>query len=101
MGAEVFMASAFGKDINEAFRNAVSNAQHESGHGGYSGTIAEKARFVFIDYDKERQEGESKRDFIYRLIEQDDERISDKWGPAGCIVGKTDGHFIFFGWASS
>ncbi len=34
------------------------------------------------------------------LINEDDSRIADKWGPAGCIsLDKNE--YLFFGWASS
>lgn len=44
MGADVFMNVIVGKfkDANEAFNQAVKDAQYEHGHGGYTGTIAEK-----------------------------------------------------------
>ena len=39
------------------------------------------------------------------LIDEGDERVDDKWGPAGCIelprVGDGEKTFLFFGWASS
>ena len=47
-GGTTFMTAGTGKTIQEAFGNAVSEAAHESGHGGYSGTIAEKSDFVLL-----------------------------------------------------
>ena len=96
MGAESFVTYTHGDTAKEAFRVAVSEAQRDHGHSGYSGTIAEKNEFVMIDLPA----GENPRDFAYALIDNDDSRISDKWGPAGCIdLG--EGKYLFFGWASS
>jgi len=46
MGACDFFTTAKGRTAEEAFRNAVSNAQYQCGHGGYTGTIAEKDSFT-------------------------------------------------------
>lgn len=48
MGATEFTHVAFGKTAEEAFSEAIANAQWESGHGGYTGTIAEKGSFVLF-----------------------------------------------------
>lgn len=48
MGADEFSAVAAGRDAAEAFRAAVDNARFMHGHGGYSGTIAEKHDFVHV-----------------------------------------------------
>lgn len=48
MGADTFTTRATGKTAGEAFRFAVEDARHEHGHGGYSGTLAEKHEFVLI-----------------------------------------------------
>lgn len=45
MGAAQFSTFATGKTPEAAFSAAVSSAQYEHGHGGYSGTIAEKHVF--------------------------------------------------------
>ncbi len=96
MGAEVFTVDSTGDNVLEAFRGAVEDAEYESGHGGYSGTIAEKEDFVLIDL----PEGQDPHKFADELIHANDPRIDNKWGPAGAI--KTgDGEWLFFGWASS
>lgn len=46
MGACDFAAAAHGKTAREAFARAVERAQWEHGHGGYTGTVAEKHDFV-------------------------------------------------------
>lgn len=48
MGAQFDSKIAVGKTPAEAFRSAVDSARWEHGHGGYSGTIAEKHEFVSV-----------------------------------------------------
>lgn len=48
MGANTFQTYGFGKDSREAFVAAVKDAQWEYGHGGYTGTIAEKATYSLV-----------------------------------------------------
>ncbi len=96
MGAEEFTTVVRGATAEEAFRSAVEDAQYEHGHGGHSGTIAEKRSFVVITVPKD----EDPRTFAERLLAEDDKRVCDKWGPAGCVqLG--EGKWLFFGWASS
>ena len=95
MGAADFYTYGRGATPKEAFKNAREEALWESGHGGYSGTIAEKRAFVMIDLPHNSEA----MAYAELLIEQADSRIDDKWGPAGCIKVK-DGVYLFFGWAS-
>ncbi len=97
MGAQVFSTTAKGKTAKEAFQAAREHAQWESGHGGYSGTIAEKHEFVLIPL----PEGKKPSAYADELIQAGDPRIDDKWGPAGCIELKKGEEYLFFGWASS
>lgn len=46
MGACEFEDIGFGRTAQEAFADAVRQARYEYGHGGYTGTIAEKSSFV-------------------------------------------------------
>jgi hypothetical protein len=46
MGASEYMNIGKGRTAQEAFDRLVTSAQWEHGHGGYSGTIAEKQSFV-------------------------------------------------------
>lgn len=96
MGAQQFVTKAKGKTAKDAFNQAVSDAQYEYGHGGYTGTIAEKHDFVMITVPSDEKPDE----YAWKLIEAYDSRIDDKWGPAGCI-DCGDGTFLFFGSASS
>lgn len=101
MGADTFICHVRGDTARAAFTDAVQDACYEHGHGGYTGTIAEKTGFVTI----ELPEGADPYTEADRLIDDDDERIADKWGPAGCFdlgehpspLGKR--HYLFFGWA--
>lgn len=100
MGADTFMITVSGKTAEAAFASALAAARYMNGHGGYTGTIAEKQSFVMIDVPR----GEDARAYARKLIDDADVRIDDKWGPAGCIklgAGKDDSQFLFFGWASS
>lgn len=45
MGAYDFQTTEYGSDAAKAFTSAVDHALYESGHGGYTGTIAEKHEF--------------------------------------------------------
>lgn len=96
MGAEQFTQMGEGATAQEAFKRVYDEACYEYGHRGYSGTMAEKGSFVEIDL----PEGKSANDYAWELMDADDERIDDKWGPAGCLKIK-DGEYLFFGWASS
>jgi hypothetical protein len=91
-----FECVAKGKTPKEAFKVAKEEAQYLYGHGGYTGTIAEKDGFVMI----EGFDGSSDpTQFIDNAIETNP-NIQDKWGPAGCVE-VVDGLYAFFGWASS
>jgi len=96
MGANSFYTTSQGRTAKEAFTNAVEDARYEYGHGGYTGTIAEKDRFVMIECPK----GAIPEEYAHELIDKEDYRIDDKWGPAGCISLGNE-QFLFFGWASS
>jgi hypothetical protein len=95
MGACTFITVGKGKTAESAFRKAVKEAKYLNGHGGYTGTIAEKDSFKIIGLPP----GVNAGDHARNLLENEDPRINDKWGPAGCIaLGR--GEFLFFGWAS-
>ena len=115
MGAVTFETLAFGKTAEEAFSKAVEDARHTHGHGGYTGTIAEKDTFEVIP--EREHKGRQKRTVARELIEEGDKRIQSKRGPAGAIncsgtteakryrerkglKGKHGDVWLFFGWAS-
>jgi len=103
MGAEVFTVYQEGENPDDAFWAAVDQSLYDYGHAGYTGKIAEKDEFTIV-----RSQPMSRQDanaVANQMIQDDDGRISDKWGPAGAIPvagenGKTAG-WLFFGWASS
>lgn len=115
MGAVPFETLAFGKTADEAFSNAVKDAKHMHGHGGYTGTIAEKTSFTVIP--ESEHTGRQKRTVARELIEEGDNRIQRKRGPAGAIncsgtktakryreqhglKGTHGDVWLFFGWAA-
>lgn len=105
MGAATFVNVTEGKDANQAFAKARDAAAWENGHGGYTGTIAEKREFVMIDPAKDGADTTdwsqvNYEEYAYSLVNEGDPRVDDKWGPAGCIQ-LSDREFLFFGWASS
>ena len=97
MGADSFMTRAVGKTAQKAFAAAKEQAYFDHGHAGYTGTIAEKNSFTLIATVGTEKEAQK---MAQELMDADDPRIDDKWGPAGCIGLATEG-FIFFGYASS
>lgn len=84
--------------MKASFTRAVRDAKHEHGHGGYTGTLAEKNEVREMGGAATWKEAFSVAD---SFIEKGDPRIDDKWGPAGAIfVEEGGGGFVFFGWAS-
>lgn len=101
MGACVFEHWGFGKTAKEAFKQAHDEACYDYGHAGYTGTLAEKDSFIVIEMPNglDKDDNDVVEEFARKLIDDDDERVDDKWGDAGCIKGKDDS-YLFFGWAS-
>lgn len=96
MGASSFSVRAKGKTAAEAFNTAVQDALYAYGHDGYTGSIAEKNSYKMISVPDDADP----YDYAEKLIEEDDRRIADKYGPAGCIK-LADGEYLFFGYAST
>lgn len=96
MGAHEFFTISKGVNAKAAFTDAREQAEWENGHCGYTGTIAEKDKFVMISV----PEGVEPIIYANQLMDNDDPRVSDKWGPAGCVKVE-EGKYLFFGWASS
>lgn len=123
MGAEQFNHIAKGESMTQAFNNAREEAFYWEGHGGYTGSIAEKHGFIRVDL----PEGTTVDELI-ELIESSSyiekaseelitalgqtkalnvvETYNDKWGPAIGIEIKSDepsesNEFVFIGYASS
>ena len=111
MGAANFYCTSTGSNAQEAFTSAVKKAQWDFGHGGYTGTIAEKSNFTMASENPLLPEAAN-----HLVNSLTDTKYSSKWGPAGCVelmssvtYLETDStiqksktkRFIFFGWASS
>lgn len=96
MGACDFETVGRGENAAKAFSSAVQDAQHEHGHGGYSGTIAEKRSYKLIA----PRTGETWRDCVKRCQADEDHFSWDKWGDAGAVM-VSEGVYLFFGMASS
>ena len=98
MGASDFWTPARGKTAQEAFNNAVDEARYEHGHGGYTGTIAEKHSFRMVPVPSDKTAVQ----YSHELMNDFDNRGFwwDKWGDAACI-NNGEGSWIFFGMASS
>ena len=77
-GASGFRVFIKNPDPKAAFREAVEDAQHESGHGGYSGTIAEKDGYEV------RSRDPLPHDAAHAFADKDGEN-NDKWGPAYAV----------------
>ena len=109
MGAEFFETVAIGDTAQQAFDTAVRHAEWESGHGGYTGTIAEKSEFVMLTDAKygllEPVDPDLARAVVETIEAKGDERILSKRGPCGCIRLTPNptgiSRWMFFGWASS
>lgn len=104
MGASEFTVVMQGKTARAAFLSAVAEAREENGNGGYSGSIAEKSKFVMISTEPMPKADAFEK--VDNMLASDDPRISDKWGPAGCIEIEIEPEgdektYIFFGYASS
>lgn len=98
MGATDFITIGTGATLTEAFSVARMDAAHRHGHGGYTGTIAEKDSVVLIPVPPEWIGQE--RAYAIHLIEDCDPRIDDKRGPAGALtIGPN--RWLFFGSAPS
>ena len=89
MGANTFVETVKDVSAEYAFQKAILSAQFEYGHGGYTGTIAEKGSDGLKRFPSD--------------VDIDDILGGDtlsKWGPTGYIEEKK-GVYTFFGWASS
>ena len=123
MGASEYMNVGKGKTAKVAFDKVAENARWNHGHGGYSGTIAEKYSMVEFQRPKGMRRAtviQAVRD-LGRIGFDDDgnpktakvqakypklpiakmfEVYDDKWGASLGIELKT-GEYLFAGWASS
>jgi len=118
MGATNYVTVSKGKTANEAFSSAHEQAQWEHGHGGYTGTIAEKDSFVEFP----RPKG-TRKDTVMKIVDAmttywDEKKMAklekkypkfairqmarvwdDKYGPSACVEVQPN-TYVFFGMAS-
>jgi hypothetical protein len=84
MGATTFTTNVIPlTDPRAAFAKACEDARYSSGNEGYTGTVAEKDGYVICS-DKVLSEHSAVL-LADQLINDDDPRVTDKWGPAGAI----------------
>ena len=123
MGASEYMNVAKGKTAQVAFDKLVEQAQWEHGHGGFSGTIAEKYSIVLFprpkgmrratvlkavrdlgrmqyDGDGNMQTASVQAKYPKLDIAWMSEVYEDKWG-ASLGIELRKGEYLFAGWASS
>jgi hypothetical protein len=85
MGMQDFIEYAEGTDLDTAFRAAVEDAQHEYGHGGYTGSIAEKHSFGCTALTIEPMTLDEATELANKLLDERDERCSD-WDMPACAI---------------
>ena len=123
MGADQYMNAGKGKTADIAFKRVTENARHNHGHGGYSGTIAEKYSMVEFPRPKGMRaktvvdavqaisrigfddDGNPKTDAVQAKypklpIAAMFEVYDDKWGPS-LAIELAKGQYLFAGWASA
>lgn len=83
MGSEDFTHLERVADVDNAFATARNEAAWEHGHGGYTGTIAEKYDYVVIQ--RKPVTVQAAYDLAQSLLSAADKRVSDRSGPAGAI----------------
>lgn len=84
MGATTFITFAQGETPEVAFTYEKARAQHDNGHSGYSGTIAEKDSFVVLEVPASFKG--TTEDYIEQLLDDASSPVAHKAGPAGCIL---------------
>lgn len=97
MGATSYEVYVAGANPATCFDKAVKDAQHESGHGGYTGTIAEKNGSGFRKYPTGPLPIAAARELANSLMDEEvDEApldLTDKWGAANAIPVAPDSAF--------
>jgi len=99
MGGQEFYEMATGASMGEAFTKAFDQAQWEYGHGGYTGSIAEKPGAHLLQRE-ELPDEKAAMVVAEKMLRGDDPIANDKWGPAACLSIQ-GGKWLFFGVASS
>lgn len=84
MGADRFFTEHEGTDVDVAFNAAREQALRQEGHGGYTGTIAEKDAVTVISATP--MPADDAHALAERLLANKDARVDDKAGPCGAIA---------------
>jgi hypothetical protein len=116
VGATNYVTISKGQNAKDAFSSAYDQAKWEHGHGGYTGTIAEKGSFVEFPRPKgvrlntikkvvygmtweDKSITKLEKEYPKFPIRQMAQVWNDKWGPSACMELKPK-VYIFFGMAS-
>jgi hypothetical protein len=99
MGATDFITIGSGDSAEVAYREAKRQAQYESGHDSYNGTISTTNGFFMLSTpDGLIKEGKIVRGNLLSFVDENIEK-TEKWGNCACIsIG--EGRYIFFGLAA-
>ncbi|WP_053958100.1 hypothetical protein [Sulfobacillus thermosulfidooxidans] len=104
MSAQMFVTVAEGLTLHAAFAAAVAEAQWEHGHGGCTGTIAEKDSVCEISPLRPQMSDNEKLAWALSLLTDEDavpralDWVLDKWSPAAALK-LSQNRWVFFGWA--
>lgn len=101
MGAITFYDIAAGDAPDKAFEAIRNEALYEHGHREGTGSIAEKDTFIVFDEPRRSEAAAYRR--ASELIDANDPRIENKWGPAGALpvtTSSAENGWLFFGWAN-
>ena len=99
MGDIAFYQFEEGITEQVAFQKAVDAARGLEGADRHHATVGEKSKFFTLVVDLPEDLSKAKRaahEYAKQLIADNDPRIADKWGAAGCIpIGHKT--YLFFG----
>ena len=70
MGATTFSTYGLGKTAGDAFYAAQDRARYEYGHGGYTGTIAEKSGYDFALLKEVDRINQQRREMVLEKLKQ-------------------------------
>lgn len=93
----------------QAFADVREASQHEYGHGGYTGSMAEKHSFELLATVDTKEDADNIElaimhgDPLPIYSEEAVNALTDKWGPANAVryrVDKDHDGILFFGFAS-
>ena len=110
MGAQTFITFGYGKSAEDAYRNAVEQAEEEYGHNPYNGTISTtygcRKCYGYVDsYTPWTKTKESKAiKAAYEMLNTMDKReckVIDLGKVSNRITHHNGWHkFLFFGWGA-